>query len=150
MWSLHCAGQLVLGRGRPWSAVETPSGIPLEKRDFPLPRRYQMLVVSWFEVRLWVHIPFPVMGFCLIQGTVGLVHSSTVSVSSCVCQSCCVKKTLFLWNHPPPLGLIVFPPPLLHTSLILRVSTGWRHPIFGWVLTSLSLCPGVKLFFIGF
>ena len=66
MWSLYCAGQLLLSRDSPWSVVETPSGIPLEKYDFPLHRRYQMLVVSWFKVGLWVYIHFPVTGFCLI------------------------------------------------------------------------------------
>lgn len=137
MWSLYFACQLLLSRARPWSVVETLSGISLEKRDFPLPRRYQLLVASWFEVGPWAHILFPIR-FCLIWGNAGLVHTTTVSVSSYVCRSCCVEKTLFLWSHPPSLDFIVFPPPLPHTSLILRVRV-WMETSHLWLSAQKSL-----------
>lgn len=57
--------------------------------------------------------PSPCWDFCLAWTCTGPVYAVMVSVSSCVHPSCYIWKMLFLWSHPTPLALIIFPP-LLH------------------------------------
>lgn len=71
---------------------------------------------------------------CLAWICAGSVPAATVSVSTYVCQSWCVWKTLFPWSHPSALALTVFSLLFLHQSLSLEGRSWWRHP----VLQSLS------------
>ena len=50
-----------------------------------------------------------------MQNCAGHVHT----VSSYLYQSCCVWKSIFLWNHLSPLALFFFS---------LRINSFWMHP----------------------
>ena len=70
----------------------------------------------------------------------------TVSVSSCVCQPCCVCKTMFPWHHPSPQALTILPPPLPHRCLSLEGRGLTRTSHLGLSpLKSLTLCSVVNL-----
>lgn len=76
-----------------------------------------------------LYLPILVQGPHLVWTCVGCKHATTVSMSSCMCQSCCVWKTQFTWCHPPPPALRVFLSPegrslmkISHLGLNLPVS----------------------------
>lgn len=65
-WSPLCFGQLLLGMGLLWSMAGRPSDSPLENTDLPSPRRFLLQVASELGMDLCVHIPFSLLGFCLV------------------------------------------------------------------------------------
>lgn len=81
-----------------WSVVAVPHS-PLQKTCFPFPSRYQLQIASWDFVSMscecWAFVWFEAgQGSCLLLQ----------SVSSYVCQICCVWKKLFPWCHTPTSG----------------------------------------------
>lgn len=65
-----------------WSVVDIPSFATLEQTPFP--SRHKMHIAAWLG--LWVHIPFSVLGFCLIWTYAGLVNAVIAPVSLCTCN----------------------------------------------------------------
>lgn len=78
-----------------------------------------------FEGEAHVYSLLSVLGSHLAGTCACPVHVATVSVSSCVRQSCCVRKTPFPWCHPSPLPLRIFRPPLPCCSLSLEGREGF-------------------------
>lgn len=60
------------------------------------------------------------------------MNAFTVSMSFCVHQNSCVWSILFLWNHPPPLAVIIFWSPLAHKFLSTKGMILLLH-IQGWI-----------------
>lgn len=69
------------------------------------------------ELKMVVHCPFSVVGFCLIWTCVGIVHLVTVSVSSYVYWHCFAWKMFFLCSYSHPLALTIPPLPSIFVSL---------------------------------
>lgn len=69
------------------------------------------IVCFWVGVRLYVHFPFLVLGYCLVRMIACLVYAVTASGSSQVYQLCYVQKMQFPWSHSPSLALKISPSP---------------------------------------
>lgn len=59
--------QLLLVVGPAWSVVDSPSFTPLEKTEFPVPRKYQLQRASRLGVGLCDHFLFSVLGDVLFD-----------------------------------------------------------------------------------
>lgn len=72
----------------------------LGKTDFLFPSRHQLLIVSWLGVSLYAHLPFSMLGICLVWISARPVHAvTTFFLNSYVHQSYYVWKIPFPWNH---------------------------------------------------
>lgn len=68
------------------------------ENQFSLPSRYQLQISSWSGVGLGDHLPFLLLGFCLVWICAGLVCADTVPVCSCLSIPLCLEDL-----YPPPI-----------------------------------------------
>lgn len=114
---------------------------PLEETDFPFAGRYQLQITCRLGAGPCSLSPFSagiLACLSLYRHFTDLLCAATISVSSCVYRCCCIWKTRFPWNHPPPLALTIFPL-LLNRSWALREGADEGIP-FKTAPESLTLC----------
>lgn len=90
--------------------VDRPIDITLEKTGFNFASGIDYKLLLSLEVRLCVHHLFLALRVYLAGTCVGLIHSFTVSVSFCVCESCGVRMILLPCSCASPLAFITFMP----------------------------------------
>lgn len=80
-------------RGLLWLVSHLPGATSLNKTDSSS-SSYQMLLRYWWAFT-WSSFHSPSLEFCLTSACIGLVRASTISVSSDVQLTGCVRKALF-------------------------------------------------------
>lgn len=117
--SFFCVELLRVILGPAVSVVYIPTQTPLEKTNLSFASGCHLEAVSWFlEVGGVCSCPGLDAGSLSAWSCVDPPHAAMVSMSSYMYQSCCIWK--FPWCHLSPLALLIFPLPLLHSSLSLE------------------------------
>lgn len=104
-------------RNLPLSVACIPKWGSTEKKCFFLCEQLSAWSSIWVRDGAHVHFSLSVLGPPLAWSCADYRHAATVSVSSYVCQFCCVWNALFPWWFPFPLVLRIFLPPPPQSSI---------------------------------